>query len=68
MIHYADNPNAAPDNIKEFSMALHIVKAIVPMNKPLSEQSINIGLKKALDAGYDHELLEDSIDDMLDTL
>ena len=68
MIKYADNPNVAPDDIREYSMALHIVKAVVPINKPLSEVAINFGLKKAHDAGYNHELLEDSIDDMLDTL
>ncbi len=68
MIRYADNPNAAPEEVRELSVALNIVKTILPINKPLSEQSINFGLKKALDAGYDHEILEDSIDDMLDTL
>ena len=68
MIRYADNPNAAPEEAREFSVALNIIKTIIPINKPLSEQSINFGLKKAYDAGYDHELLEDSIDDMLDTL
>ena len=68
MIRYADKPNAAPEEVRELSVALNIVKTIIPINKPLSEQSINFGLKKAHDAGYDHEILEDSIDDMLDTL
>ncbi|MEA3330717.1 MAG: HDOD domain-containing protein [Campylobacterota bacterium] len=68
MIKYADNPNAAPDDVREYSMALHIVKTIIPLNKPLSEVAINFGLKKADDAGYNHELLEDSVDDMLDTI
>jgi HD-like signal output (HDOD) protein len=68
MIHFADNPAAAPEELREFSTALHIVKTIIPMNKPLSEQSINFGLRKARDAGYNHELLEDAIDSMLDTL
>ena len=68
MIKYADNPNAAPEDVREYSMALHIVKTIIPINKPLSEQAINFGLKKASDAGYDHEVLEDSVDDILDTL
>ena len=48
-------------------MALNIVKTIIPINDPLGENSINRGLKKANDAGFDHELLEDSVDDMLDT-
>jgi HD-like signal output (HDOD) protein len=68
MIKYSDNPSLAPENIKEYATALNIVKSVVPINKPFSEVSINIGLKKALDAGYNHELLEDVIDDMLDEL
>ena len=68
MIKYADNPAAAPADIQELSTALHIVKAIIPINKPYSEQAINFGLKKARDAGYDYELLEDSVDDMLDAI
>lgn len=68
MIKYADNPQAAPDSVKEYSTALNIVKSILPMNKPFSEVSINIGLKKASDAGYNHEILEDVIDNMLDVV
>jgi HD-like signal output (HDOD) protein len=68
MIRYSDNPSLAPDDIKEYSMALNIIKTAIPINKPLSEMGINFALKKADDAGYDHEILEDSIDDMLDTL
>ncbi|OIP54426.1 MAG: histidine kinase [Helicobacteraceae bacterium CG2_30_36_10] len=66
MIKYADSPDTAPKDVREFSTALNIVKAIVPINKPFSEVSINIGLRKAKDAGYNYELLEDAIDDMLD--
>ena len=66
MIQYADNPKAAPEDIREYSIALNIVKTALPINKPLNEQAINFALKKASDAGYDHEQLEDSIDDMLD--
>jgi HD-like signal output (HDOD) protein len=68
MIRYSDNPSAAPIDIKEYATALHIVKTVVPINKPLTEVSINFGLKKANDAGYDHELLEDAIDDILDVI
>ena len=66
MILYSDNPNNAPQSIKEYSIALNIVKSIIPMNNPLSEVAINIGLKKAHDAGYNHELLEDAVDEILD--
>jgi HD-like signal output (HDOD) protein len=61
MIKYSDNPSLAPDEIKEFSTALNIVKTIVPVNKPFSEMSINFGLKKALDSGYNVSLLEKAI-------
>ena len=66
MIKYADTPKEAPTDVIEFSMALNIIKTAVPVNKPLSEIAINFALKKAHDAGYNHELLEDSIDDVLD--
>lgn len=68
MIKYADNPNEAEEETKEYSIALNIIKMIIPINKPLSEQAINFGLKRASDAGYDHEILEDSVDDLLETL
>jgi HD-like signal output (HDOD) protein len=68
MIKYADNPVAAPDEVKEYATALHIVKTVLPVNKPFSEQAINFGLRQARDAGYDHEVLEDAIDDILDII
>ena len=68
MIKYADNPNAAPEEIKEYSVALNIVKTALPINKPFSDRAINFALTKARDAGLNHELLEDAIDDMLDII
>jgi len=68
MIRFADKPNMAPEDLKELSMALHIVKTALPVNKPFSEMAINFALRKARDAGYDHEILEDVIDEMLDTM
>jgi len=65
MIKYADDPASAPEELKEYSTALNIVKSIVPINKPLSEVAMNIGLKKADDAGYNHELLENTINEIL---
>ncbi len=64
MIKYADNPSEASEEIKEFSTALNIVKTIIPINKPLSEVAINIGLKKAEDAGYNIELLSATVNEM----
>jgi len=68
MIRYADSPAQAPKEVMEYSTALHIVKTVLPINKPFSDQAINFGLRKARDAGYNHELLEDAIDDMLDVV
>ncbi len=68
MIRYVDNPAAAPSEYMESATALHIVKTILPLNKPFSDQAINFGLRKARDAGYDYELLEDVVDDMLDVI
>ncbi len=68
MIRFSDEPEYAPQELKEFSTALNIVKTIVPINDPFGDIPINLGLKKANDAGYNHELLEDCIDDILDHL
>lgn len=65
MIKYSDNPKAAPDEIKEYSTALNIVKTIIPINKPLSEMSINFGYRKASNAAYRREPLENVINKML---
>jgi len=68
MIRYSDNPSAASREIAEYATALNIVKTILPVNKPFADQSINFGLRKARDAGYDYEVLEDVVDDMLDVI
>lgn len=68
MIKYSDAPSSAQDEIKEFAMALNIVKTIIPINRPFSEMAINFGLKIALDAGYKVELLEESISSMTQSL
>ncbi len=68
MIRFSDNYQNAPEEIKEYATALNIVKTIVPINAPFSEQAINFGLKKALDAGFKHEILEDEVDALMDKL
>ncbi len=68
MIKYSDNPSSAPHEVKEYATALNIVKTIIPINKPLSEMSINFGLKIAGDAGYNVELLEGTVSGMLELL
>jgi len=61
MIRYADNPKNAPDEIKEYSTALHIVKTAIPLNKPFNEQSHKFALKIAENFGYDISLLQEAI-------
>ena len=68
MIKYSDNPSDAPDEVKEYSTALHIVKTIIPINKPLSERAINIGMKYAKNAGYDCKILEDAVKSILEVI
>ncbi len=65
MIKYSDTPSFAPQEVREFATALKIVKTIVSINKPFSEMSINFGLKIAQDAGYKVELLEESINNIM---
>jgi HD-like signal output (HDOD) protein len=68
MIKYSDNPKSAPQERKEYCMALNIVKGIVSINKPFLELSINFGLAKASSAGYDKKILEDVIYKMLEDI
>ena len=39
---------------------------ILPVNKPLSEQSINFGIGYAKRAGYNITILQNAIDEMLE--
>jgi len=62
MIKYSDSPQEAPQEIKEFATALHIVKTVAPINNPFSEQAVNFGLQKAQDYGYEVEILKNVIE------
>lgn len=68
MIEYSDAPENAPDEIKEFSTALNIVKTIVPINDPFGEHGTAFGLKKAESAGYDISKLQNAIDTILQSI
>lgn len=68
IIKYSDDPSSASDEIKEYSRVLNIVKTIIPINKPFSDIAINFGLKKALDANYSVELLQETINSMKEEL
>ena len=68
MIEFSDNPENAPEEVKEFSTALHIIKTIVPINDPFGEHGIACGLKKAGAAGYDLSKLQAAIGSILEKL
>ncbi len=61
-IKYADQPQNAPDELKESANILNITKTIIPVNTPFAPQSINFGLKKAENAGFDVDVLRTSVD------
>jgi len=68
MIQFSDVPFNASEEIQEYAMALHIVKTIIPINKPFSEQSINFGINIAKKAGYDEKLLQNVIDEIVEKI
>lgn len=68
MIEYSDSPEKAPEEIREFSTVLHIIKSIIPINAPLSERSITQGLKKAEAAGLNTTALEKAINEIVEKL
>jgi HD-like signal output (HDOD) protein len=68
IIKFVDFPDDAPEILQEDVYILNIIKTIIPINKPLTEQSIILGLKKADKYGFDYEILEDAIDEMLEAL
>lgn len=65
-INFSDDPSAAPEEIKEYSTALKIVKTAVPINSPLSERSINIALSLVQKNGYDNSVFMDSVEKIKD--
>ena len=65
-IFFTGNTEEAPAHIKEYSIALKIIKTAVPMNNPLSEDSIKRALNLAQKEGYDKILLSNSIDKILE--
>ncbi|MDD5051388.1 MAG: HDOD domain-containing protein [Sulfuricurvum sp.] len=68
MIAFSDTPENAPEEIKEYSTALNIVKTIIPINDPLNEHGITLGIQKAQAAGYDIVKLQVAIDSIFDAI
>ena len=55
------NPEDAPDKIKEYCIMLNVIRTIVAIHSPLSEDSIALGIEKAKYFGLDTEKLKIAI-------
>lgn len=56
------NPKKAHAEDKQLAGALNVIRTILTVNKPLTEQSINIGMKKAEMYGLNTEALKQAIE------
>lgn len=65
-IKYSDNYSDAPDEIREYSVALKIVKSAVPVNSPMSERSQNIAMHMVETEGYDTSKFTEAFDIVAD--
>ena len=63
MIKFSDNYENAED-LKEYALALKVVKAAVPINAPLSERSINQAVAILQKESMDEQLFLDAVGDM----
>lgn len=66
MIFYSDSPSDVEGESQILASALFVIRTAVPVNAPLSEASITRALAVAKKLGFDHEVLEDSIDEILE--
>lgn len=65
-IHYADNYNQAPDETREYSLALKVVKTAIPINSPLSERSVTIALNLVQNEGLDEALFANAVEKIIE--
>jgi len=63
-IKFADYPSKTPSEYQKLSYALNIIKTIIPVNKPLSEQSILFGIQKAQKLGFDTEIITTTVEEL----
>jgi len=65
-INFADDLESAPSEIREYSLALKIVKTAVPMNGPLSERSITIALNLLEKEGFDEAVFASAVEKIIE--
>lgn len=65
-INYADNVDEAPQEIREYSVALKTVKTAIPMNTPLSERSITITLNFLEKEGLSESVFANAVEKIIE--
>ncbi len=65
-IRYADSVEDAPEDIREYSLALKVVKTAVPMNAPLSERSVTIALNLIEKEGFNEAVFADAVEKIIE--
>jgi HD-like signal output (HDOD) protein len=68
MIEHSDAPDKAPDELKELSAVLSVIKTVMPINDPLSERAVIQGVKKAEAAGLNTAALQNAINTIIEHL
>jgi HD-like signal output (HDOD) protein len=68
MIEHTDAPDKAPDELKELSAVLSVIKTVMPINDPLSERAVIQGVKKAEAAGLNSTALQNAINTIIEHL
>jgi len=65
-INFADNIDGAPEEIRDYSVALKVVKTAVPMNATLSERSITIALNLVQKEGLNEAIFASSVEKIIE--
>ena len=65
-IRHADNYEYAPEDIKEYSIALRVVKTAVPVNAPLGERSVIIALNLIEKEGYSEAVFAGAVEKVIE--
>ncbi len=67
-IQYADSIDEAPEHIRDYSVALKVVKTAVPMNAPLSERSITIALNLMEKEGLNEAVFANAVEKLIENV
>lgn len=65
-IAFADSVEEAPEHIRDYAVALKIVKTAVPMNAPLTERSVTIALSLIKKEGFNETVFADAVEKIIE--